>query len=587
MSIITEVKAAFSNFWQAVTTFPYSSLFSFGQWAQWSTPKTLYYGVIPPLSSILTLTLVAGLIASGAWAWSAFLTTAQTGFMPILGNVIPAVLGATLLNYLFHREITTVTLSSREVRKNFIFSEDHTPTDVRRIVKQVTAEVNAYYLAQYLKTLPTVLSPEIIEQKKQAFIEKHAIRPPRVSTFTSVDNKIVTVEGSDPDNAGIFISSGLLDFAKTGLNRHQFAALMQKEVMKIYNRRGVGRTIVGMVSDLSSTISNLSDGHWLFRAFFVAALPLQLVLILDKAIQRSFEYQAAEALIPLGRAVDYFDAIDQLVCPTLGKKGTHSELQEDFKKPKRQRAPYTGNSKLYGAFYDWVRKNEYAGDSKAISVWRSALNIITREGGYYLKELFSDGPRTTSMKAWLRPKIAGKIENQTVDLNKITSAQKDEMIKIHREINREWFKKVVIKKPYEEIGPDAGETHTPVMRQINDLGAGMVQVANQSELLRGLTQGLEKLQDEVKRLREFRDKERRRKNEMKEFLKGHLHLEKLKPQVDTQEHLLFQYLATLEEEIRNLRTESGQISRVDSPIFHGQTIQNRTYGSSNSLSHLK
>lgn len=410
MSYWLNIKEKISSSWQRIKAFKFSSLFDFSNWAQWSTPKELYLGIIPPIATLLTLTLVAGLIASGAWAWSALLTTAHLSFIPIFGAVAPIVLGGAFLNFWFHREITTFTLSARAVHENFEFSHKQNPTNLYRLVQEVTAAVNAHF-------------------KKKHGDSHRDIPAPRICTFTDHHWKLVTVEGRNPGKAAIFISSGALDFEHTGLTIDEFEALIANEIVKIYSRRGIGRTAVGVVSDLSETLNHLQEGNWLSKALFVLTMPLQLTLLLDKSIQRSYEYQAGCHLVDMGYGYDLIAGIDRLICPPLDRIGTARELKEAAKKYRRE--PYSGTSNVYKRFADWVDANEYPVDDNTGSRIISALDILAREGGFYVRELFSARPRATSLKNYLRPLISMKQDGQTYNLNTISEAQREPMRLVH------------------------------------------------------------------------------------------------------------------------------------------------------------
>ena len=61
------------SWYQFIRDYPYKDFFNFGNWAHWTTPKELYWGVIPPITAILTLFVVASVMTGAALAWAALL----------------------------------------------------------------------------------------------------------------------------------------------------------------------------------------------------------------------------------------------------------------------------------------------------------------------------------------------------------------------------------------------------------------------------------------------------------------------------------------------------------------------------------
>jgi len=401
-------------------------MFNFSWMTQATTSKRpALRGLLPNLSTIIALLVMSAAIAGGLWAWS-FGLAFTAAFLPLYLKTTLAVVGMTAVNFWFSREINTFMFSTREVRENFKF-DDHNPMDLRKLVNQVRCEVNAHF--------------------KKVYGDAHQDIPmPRLLTFTDHHFKIVNVEGRNPGKAAILFSSGALNSHDTRLNQRHMAALVAMEMVKIYHRRSLGGTIVGMGLDLVSTLENARSANLFYRVLGFLIWPLQLFLLIHRAIKRSYEYDAALKVVDMGRGMDLVDAIDLKVCPTLFDKPTYRRLAEDQAAKKRQ--PYNGYfASVVRWFTDWADKQEYAGDDK--TGWRvlSAVDACVREFGFFINELFDPKPRSTNLKTPMRQALEGyeKATNQA-DMEKLY--QKD------RETSRKLYEQIPAADRYEVIGPN-------------------------------------------------------------------------------------------------------------------------------------
>lgn len=420
--------------------------FSFAKLAQISTGKTSWLGgLIPPLATIFSLLVISGIIAAGAWGWTALWAGAAiqgAAFFPFLQNAIVGVLGATLLNFWFNREINTFILNTRQARKPFVYAQKKNPTHLWHMVNHLRQELNVYF--------------------RQKYGDKHRELPmPRLCTFSSDDFKITVSEGRNPGKAGFFFSSGAFLYGKSNMSQREMAALIQKEMVKIYLRRGVARTIVGMGVDLANTLANLNSGNWFFKTLSFITLPLQFVLLLARALNRSYEYEAARIVAECGRGLDLVRGYDSKVCSTLETLPTNAELKEDFNQNKR--APYNGPLKgLIKPIADFVDNNEYVGEDNTGDRLNSLADISVREGGYYINELWSNDPRSTNTKNYLRPLIKARINGTVETLDTVKSKDIDKLQRQQMRINARLYNLIPRSERYKVIGPTGSGYIRPI-----------------------------------------------------------------------------------------------------------------------------
>ncbi len=96
-----------------------------------------------------------------------------------------------------------------------------------------------------------------------------------------------------------------------------------------------------MSASLINTLQNFSNSEFfLFKAIAFLAGPLQFILLLERSINRSYEYEAAAHVAKMGRGLDLMNGIDKKVCPTLETIQTNADLKVTQNSHKR--APYNG-----------------------------------------------------------------------------------------------------------------------------------------------------------------------------------------------------------------------------------------------------
>lgn len=355
-----------------------SLLPDFGWLAEISTGRsTRLKGIIPPVKTILALLLTSVVIACGMW-----LLIGAGSAAAALGYSSLGVFLVAGVNFWFGREINTFMLSTREVREKFEFSKKDNATNLRELVEEVRDELNIYFRKEYG--------------------DQHVDLPmPRLLTFTDHHFKIITVEGRNPGKAALFFSTGVMNFHDTNLTHNELKALIQVELVKIYMRRGIARTIVGMGTDFYTTLDNFLSGNILAKVLGILAGRLQFFALVERSIKRSYEYEAAEIVVKCGRGVDLVSAIDRTVHPFLEKKPTYKELRIDQQEKKRP--PYNGWLQfIFKPIADWIDDEEYAEDDKTGYRFFSFFDILVRELGYLIKELWSPTPRATRLKDYLK-----------------------------------------------------------------------------------------------------------------------------------------------------------------------------------------
>lgn len=401
------------------------SSLNFSWLARMSTGRApVLKGLLPPLGTLFTL-LATALVVSGAWwLWMGATATAAL-FLPFYAKTFFAICGLTVLNFVFSREIQTFMFSTREVRENFIFDKDN-PTDLRKLVNHVRMELNAYF--------------------KQKYGDKHVDMPmPRLLTYTDPHFEIETVEGMNPWNSAILFSSGVFNSHETGMNQRDLAAYIAAQMAKIYLQRGNSNIIVRMSMDLLSTLENLRNANWFTKMLSTITWPLEFLFIFERSVRRSHEYEAAGVVAGIGRGMDYIHAIDQKVCPTLYKKPTTKEMNDD--KKSKQRAPYNGALKsIIGPVVDWVKTHlELPEDHRDSNLFWVALGGFVREFGFHIRELSSKNPRATRLKEYLRD-LTGEGSAQThADVKNLHERDKVK--------NQALYDQIPVAHRYDVIGP--------------------------------------------------------------------------------------------------------------------------------------
>jgi hypothetical protein len=380
-------------------------------------------GIIPPIKTILALLAFSGAIAGGLWLWGGLWTgvyASLSSFVPVIGKTLAATLGFTFLNFWFKRDIDAAMNSTRDIRDDVLYGPTN-PVNVYKLVNHLRHEVNAHF-------------------RKKLGDKARDIPVPVLLTTTDDGNfKIITSEGRNPGKAGIIFSSGAFDMRR--MDQRHLAALIEKELIKIYLRRGVYRTIVAMLTDLSSTLENLKTSeHMILRVLGALVTPFQFFLLWEKSINRTFEYEASKEVVECGRGYDLIGAMDRKVCNTqvvFPMKTTFRRNQELHK-----REPYQGHGPIKW-LADWVDQHEYPGADKTGSRFFAFFDAVVNYALYLINELWNKLPRSTNEKIFVGHNVKTKIGDREVTMENASEAEKEIIRTRQIEINRDLHKEVV------------------------------------------------------------------------------------------------------------------------------------------------
>lgn len=440
--------------------------YNFAWLAQKTTAgRSILKGALPPVYTILSLLVTSLGIATCAWLWAAVwggVAANAVAFVPILTPTLLAVLGATLVNFWFNREITHFVKSARTLDRNSRMSQDENPTDLFAMVDHLHAELEQHFG----RKLPKI---------------------PRLSLFNDDHFHIITVEGRNPGRSGLFFSKGSFHYDHTKMTQRHVAAIIQMEMVKIYLHRGVARTIVRMGTDLFSTLQNMSDSasisplRWCLA---VLAGPLQFFLLLERSLKRTYDLEAAEIVAKCGRGYDLYLQVD---ASGFGTQTTTPSRQDTRNRQRElRREPYDHTTAHYGlrtlAKYifkpiaDWVDVHEPAEDDKTGYRLVTLPDILVRDGGDYFTELFKEKNRGTNLKAHLASLVKATVTENgistEISLDTAPLSQFSAIDRANREINRAFHNKIATEKRYAPIGPDSDGRVPPTMcgaHQHNDV----------------------------------------------------------------------------------------------------------------------
>lgn len=413
------------------------------------------FGILPTYTTLFALLIAAAALASGAslmlaaGVWMGAIAS-TIPYLSLFGITTLALIGYSLGKFWFSREITTFSMSTREVRNGFDYSQKHNPTNVRQMVEHLRQEVNAYF-------------------RKELGNKHRDIPMPRLLTFTDDAVKIVTTEGRNPGKAAIVFSSGTFLYKKNNLDQRQLAALIEVELVKIYLQKGSRRTIVNIGAELFSSLDSLTTLSFSFLPLQLLTWPYLLVSkfiqLLEHSIHRSFEYEAALYVAEkFGRGVDLIKAIDSKVCSTLETLPTNAELKADQSSHKRE--PYKGPFQwLLRPIADWIDNNEYAGDDKTGYRIVSMFDIFVREGGYIFNEWMKNEPRATNLKNALRPVIKTKIDGKDVSMDTAYTKDIKKIRKHDIQLNQKLHKYIPLASRYAVIGPEGTGYLKPIAKK--------------------------------------------------------------------------------------------------------------------------
>ena len=350
------------------------------------------YGLLPPLTNLLYLVLAAGAIATGTWLWGGIVTAALTALPSSIG-AISAVLGVTLMNFWFARELQTWILNLKEVEPTTDFANDG--INLRSVFKLTNHIVNAHYAKQYGS--------------------RHVnLAVGRLGVFEAKDqgHKLVGVQGRNGANAVYAISQKVLDKDSAMKPKH-IAVWLLKEQIKSYHNRGWAGLLVSIFESLNSTISSLQvSNSMLNRLLWLATTPLQLVLLVPKLIKRSHEFDAWRETIKMGYG---FEAIEHLDIKSNRNRVTRPEPWEIIRRKAKhfaKRKPYNGFMAfiirpITNRIDSYLEKNEWAYDDK--NDWRltTLANALFLNFGRWVQELFAETPNGYNIKEVLKNDIPG------------------------------------------------------------------------------------------------------------------------------------------------------------------------------------
>lgn len=357
------------------------SFFSFSNLAKISTGRApMLKGLLPPIGTTMAL-LATALIISGGWWLMAGVSASAALFLPFYVKTFAVVCGMTLLNFIFQRDIQHAMHSCRPIEDKFVYDPEN-PTKPIKLVADLVEQLNNYFRHKYG--------------------DKHVDMPmPRLATFKHAHFEMETVLGMSPWHSEIMFSDGVFNFHHTQMNQRMLAAQIAKELAKIYMRRGSSHIIVRMGTDMLNTLESLQNANSFFKVLGVLTWPLQFLFLAERSLKRSYEYEASQIVVELGRGTDLYRYLDKDPCPTLTKKpdlATIAKNREDKKRP-----PYNGTLKfLLAPMHKWIVDNlELPSDHHDHNIVFVAMFGFVRKMTFYLREVNSPFPRSTRLKEFI------------------------------------------------------------------------------------------------------------------------------------------------------------------------------------------
>jgi Zn-dependent protease with chaperone function len=353
-------------------------------------------GLLPTSGTLLTLLMVSLAMTAGIWLWTGAIAS-LTALIPAYLTAIASISGAALLNFFFSLEINTAMLSSRPNRKGNKYSAEL--VNLKKLVEEVRTQLNTHF--------------------EEVYGAAHVDLPmPRLCVYTSEKARLQAVLGATPEDTGLFFSSTFFDSHNTRWNDDHIKALVAHQLVQAYHRRGWGSTIVSIGASFLFTLQSLQESdQWYFRALGLLAGPFQFFFFVQKAIERSYSYEAVTHVKNMYRGKDYFDAIDIKVCPSLVEQNSYSYLRFDHDLKKR--TPYSGLfSSWLRPITDWIDEMELTEDNKSSHRIISGIRSIVREAIYSINEMNSSDPRTTRVKDHLRDEFRlGRLYTEYLSAN--------------------------------------------------------------------------------------------------------------------------------------------------------------------------
>lgn len=436
-SFIAKVSAGLSSLWKSIR-------FNFGWLAEVSTgPSPWLKGFLPPIGAIIALFGVSCAIASGIWLWGIVLQNA-IAFLPLLGHMTIGVIALALGNFWFNREINRVLLSAREFPPGATFGEG---IDLEKLLKETNRVISmahqtppegALELIEREKVLRKGMDVQKMVEHLTAELNAHFIfhdpdyqymPPPRIGYYTNADPKIVTIEGRSYEEAAIYFSSAMLNPDVTNLSQPQLAALIQLELVKIYERRGISSAAVAIVKDLLSTLDNIVSKDRLYAMMGCLVTPLlQFFVLVPYSVWRSYSLKAATEVVKCGRGIDLIEATLKKMCPSINLATVPFPAMVAKIKKESRRKKYQGPMADYlQPFTDWIDQHQWLSDNKIN--WRGIIFLeeLVAEAGTYWGELNGKDPRNTSMLKHLYPQVDYHQIGQDLDLSELPTIGQAEL----------------------------------------------------------------------------------------------------------------------------------------------------------------
>ncbi len=404
-------------------------MLDFAKLAEYSTgraPKLA--GILPPLKTVFLLLSLSVIMATGLWAWAGFWTgvyASLSGFLPFIGQGLAATLGITLVNFWFGRDINAAILATRDARDIMKYAESTSQNEIElnKLVNHIRHEVNAYF--------------------RQKLGANHRDIPvPLLLTYTDDANfKIVTIEGRNQGTAALIFSSSVFDTSR--MDQRHLAALIEKELIKIYLRRGVSRTIIGMMSDLSTTLQSFNASPlFVYKMLGLLASPLNFFTLIERSINRSYEYEASSHVVACGRGVDLVGAMDRKVNRNQRNFPMKATLNDNLDFNKRD--PYQGRGPVKW-IADWIDRYEYANADKSGLRIVALGDILVNYTLFFVNELWNKLPRSTNEKSHVLKNIKANINGVEISMDSKDATEETWSLfdQQNREKNRPLYDQVV------------------------------------------------------------------------------------------------------------------------------------------------
>ena len=460
-----------------------------------ATPKkSFFYGLLPAeVWPVLTILAASAAIAAGAWLWTGAVATFVSVFPTALAT-FAGLTALTFVNFWVGREIIHFKNSARDIPGKLAKFGDDNPVNLHKMVEQLR-----YQIFIYLKTQPEY---KHIYTKKMKFSEMPKVR---LNTISDHHFKIITVKGRNPSHGALYISAGTTSNDGGMADDHRrLAAIILPELIKIYTNRGVGSFLTTSVSDLFATLDVLGQDNIFYQALGILASPLKFFFLMQLAMERSYDYEAATHAFNMGWGTRLFNAWDKVVNSSQKTFPLDSEiaaLKAKQLKKKKEKHSYKGFmvdgfmkdtyvSKQFLKLVKWIDARELITDDKSGYRFFTAIDICTREFGFWVEELFKSVPRITNKKnhyrdlfeeeaQTLKEKTKTPKDKKKTQKNKNkTKDKKDEIITFKnctkenfqivadRELEkyRKQYKNIPSQYRYPSIGPDANGRTKPELR---------------------------------------------------------------------------------------------------------------------------